>query len=332
MEKVEVDAAPDLEAEVPHRIELPVAWAGKRLDQALARLFGGHSRGEVQDWIAGGRVLLEGAPATAKSRVRGGERLTVAPPRPLSEARINGGWAAAPVAIEVLHEDDDLIVLGKAPGQVVHPAPGHVDDTLVNGLLYRYPELNRVERAGIVHRLDRDTSGVLVVARTPAARDALVAQFKAHTVERVYTAVVVGEMTSGGTVDAPVARHPRHRTKFAVVEGGKRAVTHYRVTGRYRGATRIEARLETGRTHQVRVHMAHLGYPVLGDPIYGGKGRMPPGLDEAEREVLAGFRRQALHAGALTVTHPRSGEPVGWEQEPPPDLARVIEILERNPR
>jgi 23S rRNA pseudouridine1911/1915/1917 synthase len=332
MEKVEAEAGADLEAEVPHRIELPAAWAGKRLDQALARLFGGYSRAEVQDWIAAGRVLLDGSSPAAKTRVRGGERLTVAPPRPLSEARINGGWTAAPVAVAVIHADDDLIAVAKAPGQVVHPAPGHVDDTLVNGLLYRYPELNKVERAGIVHRLDRDTSGVLVVARTPAARDALVAQFKAHTVERVYTAVVVGEMTSGGTVAAPIARHSRHRTKFAVVEGGKRAVTHYRVTGRYRGATRIEARLETGRTHQVRVHMAHLGFPVLGDPTYGGKGRMPPGLDEAEREVVAGFRRQALHAGALTISHPRSGEPVGWQQPPPDDLARVIEVLERHPR
>jgi 23S rRNA pseudouridine1911/1915/1917 synthase len=332
MEKVDVPSPADLDAEAPHRIQLPAGWAGQRLDRALTRLFGGHSRAEIQEWIAAGRVSLDGAGAAAKSRLKGGEWLTVAPPRALSEARKQGGWTAAPVALEVLHADAELIVLAKAPGQVVHPAPGHVDDTLVNGLLYRYPELEGVERAGIVHRLDRDTSGVLVVARTPAARDALVAQFKAHSVERRYLALVHGEMTSGGTVDAPIARHPRHRTKFAVVDGGKRAVTHYRVTGRYRGATRIEAQLETGRTHQVRVHLAHIGHPVIGDPAYGGKRRLPPGLDAAGREVVAGFRRQALHAGSLTVTHPGSGERVTWEQPPPADLARLIEVLEANPR
>lgn len=332
MAKVKAAAGFPFGDQAPHRIELPPAWAGERLDRVLVRLFGGHSRAEVQDWITAGRVLLDGAPAAAKTRLKGGEWATVAPPRPLSEARRAGGWTPAPVPLAVLHADDDLIVLAKAPGQVVHPAPGHVDDTLVNGLLYRYPELARVERAGIVHRLDRDTSGVLVVARSPGARDALVAQFKAHSVDRRYLALVYGELTSGGTVDAPIARHPRHRTKFAVVEGGKRAVTHYRVTGRYRGATRIEARLETGRTHQVRVHMAHIGHPVIGDRVYGGKGRLPPGLDETDREVVAGFRRQALHAGRLTVVHPRSGEPMTWEQPPPPDLARLLEVLEGSPR
>jgi len=332
MEKVDEPSTTGPRAEAPHRLQLPPEWAGMRLDRALARLFAGHSRAEVQEWIAAGRVLAEGEPTAAKARAKGGQWLTVAPPARLSRERIAGGWTAAPVPLEVLHEDDHLIVLAKGPGRVVHPAPGHVDDTLVNGLLYRYPELERVERAGIVHRLDRDTSGVLAVARTPQAREALVAQFKAHSVDRRYLAVVHGEMTSGGTVDAPIDRHPRHRTRFAVVEGGKRAVTHYRVTGRYRGATRIEARLETGRTHQVRVHMAHIGHPVMGDPLYGGKNRLPPGLDEAGRELVAAFRRQALHAGLLGLIHPASGEWVSWEQPPPADLAQLIAVLEGNPR
>jgi 23S rRNA pseudouridine1911/1915/1917 synthase len=330
MEKVESPASFGGEAEVPHRIQTPADWRGERLDRALARLFGGRSRAEVQGWIAAGRVLMDGEVATAKTKLKGGEWLTVTPG--LSQARVDGGWTAAPVPVSVLHADAELIVVAKAPGQVVHPAPGHVDDTLVNGLLYRYPELQRVERAGIVHRLDRDTSGVLAVARTPRARESLVAQFKAHSVERRYLALVHGEITSGGTVDAPIARHPRHRTRFAVVEDGKRAVTHYRVTGRFRGATRIEARLETGRTHQVRVHMAHIGHPVMGDPLYGGKGRIPPGLGEAGQALVANFRRQALHAGHLGLAHPATGERVSWEQSPPDDLAQLIAVLEGNPR
>ncbi|MEF8793647.1 RluA family pseudouridine synthase [Thiohalorhabdus sp.] len=332
MEKVEAAQAPATRAEAPHRIQVADAWAGQRVDHVVTRLFGGHSRAEVQDWIAAGRVLLDGAVPPAKTRLKEGQWLTVAPPRRLNQARIQGGWTAAPVAVEVLHADDDLIVVAKAAGQVVHPAPGHMDDTLVNGLLYSFPELEGMERAGIVHRLDRDTSGVMVVARTPTAYDALVAQFKAHSVGRSYLALVHGELTSGSSVSAPIARHPRHRTKFAVVEGGKPAVTHYRVTGRYRAATRVEARLETGRTHQVRIHMAHIGHPVIGDPLYGGKGRIPPGLDEAGRDVVWGFRRQALHAGLLTVTHPRSGERLRWEQPPPDDLARLMATLEGNPR
>ncbi|HKJ89344.1 MAG TPA: RluA family pseudouridine synthase, partial [Gammaproteobacteria bacterium] len=251
---------------------------------------------------------------------------TVDPPHPTPPEEES--WSPSPVPLDIVYADDDLVVLAKEPGRVVHPAAGHSADTLANGLLHRFPELAGVERAGIVHRLDRDTSGLLVVARTPRAREGLVAQFKDHTVDRRYLAVVQGDLTSGGRVEAPIGRHPRHRTKFAVVEDGRRAVTHYRVEGRYRGATRIEARLETGRTHQVRVHMAHIGHPVLGDPLYGGKPRMPAGLDEAGRAVVSAFRRQALHAGRLTLTHPVTEQSMTWEQPPPEDLERLLAVLE----
>lgn len=323
MEKV--DTQPDdLPAEAPHRIQLPRAWQGQRLDRAVARLFGGHSRGEIQEWIGAGRVLLEGDRAPAKTRIRGGEWIRVAPP---GRAAVNRGWRPAPVPLEVVHADDDILVIAKPAGLVVHPAPGHVADTLVNGLLHAYPELADVERAGIVHRLDRDTSGLLVVARSARIRDLLVKQFKRRAIDRCYLAVVRGELTSGGRIEAPIARHPRHRTRFAVVEGGKPAVTHYRVRERFRGATLIEARLETGRTHQVRIHMAHTGHPVLGDPLYGGKGWMPPGLDEAGRALIQGFRRQALHAGRLGLVHPGSGEECRWEMAPPEDMQRVMDAL-----
>ncbi|KPV39169.1 hypothetical protein AN478_12900 [Thiohalorhabdus denitrificans] len=325
MEKVDTPEFPEQPARSPHRIQLPPAWRGERLDRALTRLFGGHSRAEIQEWLGSGRVELDGRRPAAKTKVVGGEWVIVDPPEPEPDTE---QWLARPVPLDIRHCDDDLIVLAKGPGRVVHPAAGHHEDTLVNGLLYRFPELAEVERAGIVHRLDRDTSGLLVVARTPRARELLVKQFKAHAVDRRYLAVVQGEITSGGRVDAPLGRHPRHRTKFAVVEGGKRAVTHYRVEGRYRGATRIEARLETGRTHQVRVHMAHIGHPVLGDPLYGGKPRLPPGLDEEGRAVVAAFRRQALHAGRLTLIHPISGQELTWEEPPPEDLQRLLTILE----
>ncbi len=324
MEEVPVHP-PSTAAESPHRIQIPKAWDGQRLDRVVARLFGGHSRSEVREWIETGRVRRADGPVAAKARLRGGEWIAVVPPEERCEPE--EGWQAAPVALEVIHEDGDILLIAKPAGVVVHPAPGHVDDTLVNGLLHRYPELAGVERAGIVHRLDRDTSGLLVVARTPAAREHLVRQFKRHAVDRRYLAVVQGELTSGGRIDAPIARHPRHRTRFAVVAGGRRAVTHFRVRERFLGATLVEARLETGRTHQVRVHMAHAGHPVLGDPLYGGKTRIPRGLDEAARTFVAGFGRQALHAGRMGLIHPRSGRERAWEVPPPPDMQRLVELL-----
>lgn len=308
-----------------HGIQLPREWAGLRLDRAVARLFAAHSRSEVQGWIASGRVLLEGQAVSARARIEGGEWITVDPPAPGRPG--NRGWVPAPVPLTVREADEAVIVLAKEAGRVVHPAPGHREDTLANGLLYRFPELAEVERAGIVHRLDRDTSGLLVVARTGEARGHLAAQFKAHSVERRYFALVHGEITSGGTIEAPIARHPRHRTKFAVVPGGKPAVTHFRILGRFPDLTLVEAWLETGRTHQVRIHMAHIGHPVVGDPLYGGRGKLPGGIRGPLRERFRAFPRQALHAGRLTFTHPFEGVRRTWEEPIPSDLADLLEGL-----
>ncbi len=312
-------------SETAHRIQLPREWRGQRLDRALGRLFADHSRGEIQDWIGAGRVLVEGEPASVRSRLKGNEWITVDPPAPGTSP--DRGWTAAPVPLTVRYCDEALIVLGKEPGRVVHPAPGHREDTLANGLLYRFPELTEVERAGIVHRLDRDTSGLLAVARTGQAREALVRQFKAHSVQRRYLALVHGELTSGSSVDAPIARHPRHRTRFAVVADGKPAVTHYRVRQRFPGLTLVEAWLETGRTHQARIHMAHIGHPVVGDPLYGGKGGLPRGIRGSLRERLRAFPRQALHADRLTLDHPITGDRRAWEETMPEDLADLVRSL-----
>lgn len=307
-----------------HRLQVPDALAGQRLDRVLARLFPGWSRNEIQDWITAGRVTSGDAAVRGRDKVRARQWLEVAPPPPKPADR----WAAVDLPLEVVHADADILVIHKPAGCVVHPAPGHSQDTLANALLYHYPELGEVERAGIVHRLDRDTSGLLVVARHAEARADLVARFKGHDIERRYRAVVHGTLTSGATVDAPIGRHPRHRTKWAVVEDGKRAVTHYRIAARLRGATRLDAWLETGRTHQVRVHMAHIGHPVLGDPLYAGRPKLPAGLPEAARQRVAAFRRQALHAGHLGLHHPVSGEWLEWDVAPPADFQQLVSDLQ----
>jgi 23S rRNA pseudouridine1911/1915/1917 synthase len=309
-----------------HRLQVPDALAGQRLDRVLTRLFPGHSRSEVADWITERRVTSGEAPVRGRDKAAARQWLEVAVPPPKPADR----WPAVDLPVAVVHADADILVLNKPPGWVVHPAPGHQADTLANGLLYHYPELGEVERAGIVHRLDRDTSGLLVVARHTQARAVLVERFKAHDIERGYRAVVHGTVTSGGTVNAPIGRHPRHRTKWAVVaEGeGKRAITHYRVAEHLRGATVIDARLETGRTHQVRLHMAHIGHAVFGDPLYGGRPRLPPGLDEDARQRVAAFRRQALHAGHLGLHHPVTGEWLTWDAAPPADFRQLVADLE----
>lgn len=307
-----------------HRLQVPDGLAQQRLDQVLVRLFPGHSRREVQDWITAGRVTSGGEPVRGRDKAAARQWLEVAPPPPKPAER----WQACDLPLAVVHADAHILVVHKPAGRVVHPAPGHSTDTLANALLFHYPELGEVERAGIVHRLDRDTSGLLVVARHAEVRAALVARFKAHDIERRYTAVVQGTITSGGTVDAPIGRHPRHRTKWAVVDDGKRAVTHYRIAARLRGATLLDAWLETGRTHQVRVHMAHIGHPVLGDPFYGGRPRLPAGLPEAARQRVAAFRRQALHAGHLGLHHPVTGDWLAWDVDPPDDFRQLVTDLE----
>ena len=232
--------------------------------------------------------------------------------------------------VAVLYEDADLLVVDKPAGLVVHPAAGNPDRTLVNALLHRDPDLARLPRSGIVHRIDKDTSGLLVVARTLRAHRSLVEQLREHAVVREYEAVAMGVLTGGGTVDAPIGRDPRHRTRMAVVAGGRPAVTHYRVVARFRAHTHVRVRLETGRTHQVRVHLAHLHHPLVGDPVYGGRLRIPAGCSPELAEALRAFRRQALHAARLELTHPANGAPLHWESPLPADLRALLASLAKD--
>lgn len=310
------------------RASIPPEMAGMRLDQALAELFSDFSRARLQHWIREGQVRLDGRQPRPKDKVLGGEAVELdAVAEPQEE------HAAEAIPLSIVYEDEQLLVIDKPAGLVVHPAVGNREGTLLNALLHHAPELASVPRAGIVHRLDKDTTGLLVVARTLTAQHRLVEQLQARALKREYQAIVVGCMTAGGKVDAPLGRHAVDRKRMAVVPGrGKPAVTHYRIHERYRGHTRLRVQLETGRTHQIRVHMAHLRYPLLGDPVYGGRLRLPAGASEPLIQALRGFRRQALHAWHLGLEHPTRGEWIEWEAELPPDLRRMIDVLRADAR
>jgi 23S rRNA pseudouridine1911/1915/1917 synthase len=309
----------ELEARVPAELH------GSRLDQVAAHLFPRYSRSRLQGWIRAGALSVDGRPCRPRDKVFGGASLRI-------DAELDAavGWHAQPIALDILHEDDAILVLNKPPGLVVHPAAGHAEGTLVNAVLAHVPGVAQLPRAGIVHRLDKDTSGLLVVAKTLPAHRSLVAQLQARSVRREYSALCVGAMTGGGTVDAPIGRHPRQRKKMAVVtSGGKRAVTHYRLVQRFGHHSRIEVCLETGRTHQIRVHMAHRHHPLVGDPVYGGRPRIPAGASPELVEALRAFPRQALHARSLGLLHPESGEPVQFESPLPRDILELIAVLAR---
>lgn len=303
------------------------AWAapehaGQRLDQVAAELFDRFSRSRLQHWIKAGTLTVNGKQAKPKDKLMGSEELVID-----AELEIEVDDAPQAIDLPVIYQDDDLLVINKPAGLVVHPAAGHHDGTLLNGLLHQDPGLNNLPRAGIVHRLDRDTTGLMVVARTLEAHTSLVAQLQDKSLYREYEAVAVGVMTSGGMVDAPIGRHPQDRKRQAVVEGGKSAVTHYRVIKRYRGHTHIRVQLETGRTHQIRVHMTHIRYPLVGDPVYSGRLKLPAGATPALREAIQGFRRQALHARKLGLIHPTSGEYMEFESPLPADFEALLASL-----
>ncbi|MCW8127504.1 23S rRNA pseudouridine(1911/1915/1917) synthase RluD [Microbulbifer halophilus] len=309
-------------------IEVPARFAGQRLDQAAAELIPDYSRARLQNWIKGGQLTVDGRSAKPKDKLFGGETLSL---RARLEAR--GEWRAQPMALDIVYRDDSLLVINKPAGLVVHPAAGNPDGTLLNGLLHHCPAQELVPRAGIVHRLDKDTSGLMVVARTLQAQTHLVDQLKARSVSRVYDAIARGALTGGGTVDAPIGRHRQNRLKMAVLErGGKEAVTHYRVQERFRVHTHLRCRLETGRTHQIRVHMAHIRHPLVGDPLYGGRPKLPPEADRALAEALQQFPRQALHAAELSLIHPESGETMHWSAPMPEDMLRLVELLRADGR
>jgi 23S rRNA pseudouridine1911/1915/1917 synthase len=302
---------------------IPPESAGRRFDQALAELFPDYSRSRLTQWIKSGDVLLDGAAAVPRQIVRGGEAVTLR-----AESTQEVPMAPEAIALDIRYEDADVLVINKPVGLVVHPGAGQAGGTLQNALLHFDPKLAEIPRAGIVHRLDKDTSGVMVVARTLLAHASLVEQLQARDVHRQYVAIVYGPMIAGGSVDAPIGRHPRDRLRQAVVDGptGKPAITHYRVRERFRAHTLIECRLETGRTHQIRVHMAHIRHPLIGDAMYGGL-KLPKGASPELTETLRAFKRQALHAEKLEFKHPRSGELVSVTAEIPADMQHLIAAL-----
>jgi len=309
-----------------HRVEFSPDFAGRRLDVALAALLPQYSRTRIQRWIEDGAVQINGLTAVKpRDVVTGGETATV-------EARIEAetGVKAEKLPIDVVHQDAAIIVINKPPGVVVHPGAGNREHTLQNALLAHDKLLRNVPRSGLVHRIDKDTSGLLVVARTLAAHTALVAALAAHEVEREYLAVCTGVMTGGGTVDEKIGRHRTQRIKMTVRSDGREAVTHYRLEKKFRAHTLARVRLETGRTHQIRVHLAHIGYPIVGDPVYGGRKRVPKGATPALIKALDAFQRQALHAAKLSFTHPKSGKAVSYEAPLPKDLKGLLAALAKD--
>ena len=312
---------------IRHQATAPKSLAGKRFDQVAAAVFPDFSRARLQQWIREGMLTVDGQAAKPTFKLQGGESLQL-------DAELQPEAAAKPqnIPLDILYADDDIVVLNKAAGIVVHPAPGNPDGTLLNALLNFDPALANVPRAGLVHRLDKDTSGVMVVARSLKAHASLVDQLQSRRMSRVYRAVALGELISGGTVSAPIGRHPRDRKRMAVVSSGKPAVTHLRIVERFEGFTHLEVSLETGRTHQIRVHLASQGFALLGDPVYGRRvprskamAEMPQAFVTAIRE----FGRQALHAWRLTLEHPASGSEQRFEAPLPEDFARLLRTLRK---
>ena len=300
-------------------VEIPAECAGWRLDAALAKLFPEHSRSRLQAWLKAGLIRLDGGEAEPKRKVYGGERVDFDPGAAVPSAPTFAD-AAEDIALKVVFEDEQLIVIDKPAGLVVHPGAGNASGTMMNALLHHAPQLAGIPRAGIVHRLDKDTSGLLVVAKTLTAQTDLVRQMQARSVKRHYLALVLGTVERDGTVDAPLGRHAVQRTKMAIVRaGGKEARTHYAVLERFAKATLLECRLETGRTHQIRVHLASIKHPLAGDPAYGKAKSGDARLDA--------FSRQALHAWRLALVHPATGAEMAWESPLPADFAQLLEEL-----
>jgi 23S rRNA pseudouridine1911/1915/1917 synthase len=304
-------------------VKVDIDQAGMRLDQALAVLFPDFSRARLQSWIKQGMVKVDGVTAQRpRDKVIGGELVELE-----AELEDQVECAPQPIPLDIVFEDDFLLVLNKPAGLVVHPAAGNPDGTLQNALLHHDESLIQLPRAGIVHRLDKETSGLLVVAKTTGTHKYLVEQLQERLIKREYRAVATGVMTAGGTVDQPIGRHPTQRTKMAVHPNGKPAVTHYRVIDKFRFHTHLKVVLETGRTHQIRVHMAHLRYPLVGDPVYAGRLQIPPKATPELEAMLRRFRRQALHARKLGLNHPKTDEWIEWKVEPPEDMQKLLAVL-----
>ena len=312
-------------SQISLKAEVTEALSGSRLDQIAAKLFPEYSRARLQSWIREGSLLVNDRQLRPRDKLESGDCLVV-------EAQLESAetWVAEELPLDIVFEDEHLLVINKSTNVVVHPAAGHRQGTLLNGILHRYPELQELPRAGIVHRLDKDTTGLMVVAKTLIAHANLVNQLQERTVSREYEAVVQGVLTGGGSINKPLGRHPVNRKKRAVVEVGQEAITHYRVIERFRSHTHVQVNLETGRTHQIRVHMAHLKHALTGDPLYGGRFQLPTACSKQLSECLHGFKRQALHARKLELDHPHSGERIAWHAQTPEDMVALISALRQD--
>lgn len=297
--------------------------SGKRIDKALSDILGDVSRATIQHWIRGQHVLLDGKRCKPRDAVGAGQSVEIEIPavQPLEVE-------AQPIALDIVYEDETLMVINKPVGLVVHPGAGNARNTLLNGLLAYHAPLELIARGGIVHRLDKLTSGLMVVAKTEWARQRLIEQLSSRSVKREYLALVYGALVAGGTIKASIGRHPRERTKMAVRPDGKPAITHYRIAKKFRTTTLLKVSLETGRTHQIRVHLSHKGLPLVGDPVYGKRLHLPTEASESLREAMRGFRRQALHAGALGLIHPDTDESISWSAPMPADMSDLCDALE----
>ncbi len=301
---------------------VPIEMGGERIDHVVAELFSDYSRSRLQQWIKSGELLVDGEKVKQKFKVIGEEKITI-------NAAVEEVVEMVPqdIPLDIIYEDDDIMVINKPVGMVVHPGAGNKDGTMMNGLLFHDAELAKVPRAGIVHRLDKDTSGLLVVAKTIHAHKHLVEQLQERTVSREYMALVTGNVVSGGKIDEPMGRHFVDRKKMAVVQEGKEAITHYRVQERFENHTLVKVKLETGRTHQIRVHMTHIKHPLVGDQVYGGRLQLPKHCSEEMKMALRGAKRQMLHAWRLALIHPMTGEELGWECELPDDIEDMLELM-----
>ncbi|SIS05050.1 23S rRNA pseudouridine1911/1915/1917 synthase [Aquipseudomonas alcaligenes] len=305
--------------------EVPSDLGGQRLDQVAAQLFDEYSRSRLTAWIKEGRLTVDNTVLRPKDVVHGGALLSLQ-----AEQEAQGEWVAQDIPLNIVYEDEHILVIDKPAGLVVHPAAGHADGTLLNALLHHVPDIINVPRAGIVHRLDKDTTGLMVVAKTLQAQTKLVDQLQKRSVSRIYECICIGVITSGATIDAPIGRSSANRQRMAVIDGGKPAVTHYRVLERFRSHTHVRVKLETGRTHQIRVHMTHAGYPLVGDPLYAGRFRIPPAASPTLVQTLKEFPRQALHARFLELEHPATGQRMKWTSPLPEDLVWLLSLLRQD--
>jgi 23S rRNA pseudouridine1911/1915/1917 synthase len=298
--------------------------AGSRLDSSLAEMLPDYSRSKITAWIKSGDALINQKTFKPKDKVSVAEIVCLT----LNQKKSND-WIAEKIPLNIIYEDEDIIVVNKQFGLVTHPGAGNWSGTLANALLYYDPALSTLDRAGIVHRLDKNTSGLMVVARNEKSQKYLVEQLQNHSVDREYSAIVYGHMIAGGAVDEPIGRDPKDRVKQAVLMSGKDAITHYRAIDRFKSHTHVKAILETGRTHQIRVHLSHVGHSLIGDPMYGGRVRFPKKASEELKDALVNFTRQALHSKKLTLTHPISGELMSWKAPLPDDMLRLLEVLKK---